>query len=117
MKIRAALLETFGEPLSVRGTEPAEPRAGKVLARLRACGLSTGLGAAINTAKVEPGATCAVFGAGMVGLGMVAGCRLRGAGRIICVDMSQERLERARHHGATDTMLGGDDVVERIVEM
>src|SRR3954449_10679127 len=43
---------------------------------LFACGLSTGLGAAINTAKVAPGSTCVVFGAGMVGLGAVAGCRL-----------------------------------------
>src|ERR1044071_1308438 len=43
---------------------------------LFACGLSTGLGAAINTARVEPGSTCVVFGAGMVGLGAVAGCRL-----------------------------------------
>ena len=46
---------------------------------LFACGLSTGLGAAMNTAKVAPGSTCAVFGAGMVGLGAVAGCRLQGA--------------------------------------
>src|ERR671934_769929 len=48
---------------------------------LFACGLSTGLGAAINTAKVDAGSTCAVFGAGMVGLGAVAGCRLEGAER------------------------------------
>src|ERR1700704_2253085 len=48
-----------------------------------ACGLSTGMGAAINTAKVEPGSTCVVFGAGMVGLGAVAGCRLQGAERIV----------------------------------
>src|SRR5690242_7852072 len=50
---------------------------------LFACGLSTGLGAAMKTAKVEPGSTCVVFGAGMVGLGAVAGCRLQGAERII----------------------------------
>ena len=86
-------------------------------AALFACGLSTGLGAAINTAKVEPGSTCVVFGAGMVGLGAVAGCRLQGAERIVCVDMSEGRLELARGQGATETMLGGDDVVERIVEM
>ncbi len=86
-------------------------------AALFACGLSTGLGAAINTAKVEPGSTCVVFGAGMVGLGAVAGCRLQGAGRIVCVDMSEQRLELARGQGATDTMIGGDDAVERIVEM
>src|SRR5215471_14933145 len=58
-----------------------------------ACGLSTGLGAALNTAKVEPGSTCVVFGAGLVGLGAVAGCRLSGAWRIICVDPAQQRLE------------------------
>ena len=55
---------------------------------LFACGLSTGLGAAINTAAVQPGSTCVVFGAGMVGLGAVAGCRLQGAERIVCVDLS-----------------------------
>jgi S-(hydroxymethyl)glutathione dehydrogenase/alcohol dehydrogenase len=86
-------------------------------AALFACGLSTGLGAAMNTAKVEPGSTCVVFGAGMVGLGAVAGCRLQGAERIICVDMSEGRLELARGQGATETMIGGDDAVERIVEM
>src|SRR3982750_273114 len=59
---------------------------------LFACGLSTGLGAAMNTAQVEAGSTCVVFGAGMVGLGAVAGCRLQGAERIICVDLSDERL-------------------------
>src|SRR5438477_12730577 len=83
---------------------------------LFACGLSTGLGAAINTAKVQPGSTCVVFGAGMVGLGAVAGCRLRGAERIVCVDLSEERLELARGQGATETMIGGDDTVEQIVE-
>src|SRR4051795_9284467 len=61
-------------------------------AALFACGLSTGLGAATNTAKVEAGSTCVVFGAGMVGLGAVAGCRLQGAERIICVDLSDDRL-------------------------
>ena len=65
-------------------------------AALFACGLSTGLGAAMNTAKVEAGSTCVVFGAGMVGLGAVAGCRLQGAERIVCVDLSPERLELAR---------------------
>src|ERR671936_2814928 len=63
---------------------------------LFACGLSTGLGAAMNTAKVVPGSTCVVFGAGMVGLGAVAGCRLQGAERIVCADLSEERLAPAR---------------------
>jgi S-(hydroxymethyl)glutathione dehydrogenase/alcohol dehydrogenase len=84
---------------------------------LFACGLSTGLGAAINTAGVRAGSTCAVFGAGMVGLGAVAGCRLQGAERIICVDLSPERLELARGQGATDLLEGGEGTVERILEM
>ena len=83
---------------------------------LFACGLSTGLGAAIYTAKVQPGTTCVVFGAGMVGLGAVAGARLQGAERIICVDLSDERLELARGQGATDTWTAGPDTVARVLE-
>ncbi|MBA2359292.1 MAG: zinc-binding dehydrogenase, partial [Actinobacteria bacterium] len=82
-----------------------------------ACGLSTGLGAAINTAKVEAGSTCAVFGAGLVGLGAVAGCRLQGAERIVCIDLSEERLALARGQGATDTLAGGGDAVAEILEL
>ncbi|HEX5911019.1 MAG TPA: alcohol dehydrogenase catalytic domain-containing protein [Thermoleophilaceae bacterium] len=82
-----------------------------------ACGLSTGLGAAINTAGVEPGSTVVVYGAGLVGLGAVAGARLQGADRIVCVDLSEERLEMARGQGATDTFVGGPDSVERVLEM
>ncbi|MGZ4482088.1 MAG: alcohol dehydrogenase catalytic domain-containing protein [Gaiellales bacterium] len=84
---------------------------------LFACGLSTGLGAAMNTAAVTPGSTCVVFGAGMVGLGAVAGCRLMGAERIACVDLSDERLELARGQGATDLIKGGEDAVEQILEL
>jgi S-(hydroxymethyl)glutathione dehydrogenase/alcohol dehydrogenase len=84
---------------------------------LFACGLSTGLGAAINTARVAAGSTCVVFGAGMVGLGAVAGCRLQGAERIVCVDLSPERLELARGQGATDTWIGGPDTVEQVLEL
>jgi S-(hydroxymethyl)glutathione dehydrogenase/alcohol dehydrogenase len=84
---------------------------------LFACGLSTGLGAAMNTAKVEAGSTCVVFGAGMVGLGAVSGCRLQGAERIVCVDLSADRLELARGQGATETLVGGPDAVEQILEM
>ena len=81
-----------------------------------ACGLSTGLGAALNTAKVRAGSTCVVFGAGLVGLGAVAGCRLAGAERIVAVDRSEGRLELARGQGATEVMVAGDDTVARIVE-
>src|SRR3712207_1424030 len=81
-----------------------------------ACGLSTGLGAAMNTARVEPGSTCVVFGAGLVGLGAVAGARLCGAERIICIDLSEDRLALARGQGATDTWTAGDGVVARVIE-
>ena len=94
-----------------------DPEAPFEHACLFACGLSTGLGAAINTAKVTAGSTCAVFGAGMVGLGAVAGCRLQGAERIVCVDLSEERLELARGQGATDLLHGGPEAVETILEM
>ena len=86
-------------------------------AALFACGLSTGLGAAMFTAGVEAGSTCVVFGAGMVGLGAVAGSRLRGAERIVAVDLSEDRLALARGQGATETLAGGPDAVERILEL
>jgi S-(hydroxymethyl)glutathione dehydrogenase / alcohol dehydrogenase len=94
-----------------------DPEAPLDRACLFACGLSTGLGAAMNTAAVEPGSTCAVFGAGLVGLGAVAGCRLQGAERIICVDPSEARRELARGQGATDLLPGSPDIVEQITEM
>jgi S-(hydroxymethyl)glutathione dehydrogenase/alcohol dehydrogenase len=94
-----------------------DPEAPLDRACLFACGLSTGLGAAMNSARVEAGATCVVFGAGMVGLGAVVGCRLQGAERVVAVDLSPERLELARAHGATDALAGGPDVVAEIVEL
>ncbi len=94
-----------------------DPEAPLDRACLFACGLSTGLGAAIKTAAVNAGSTCVVFGAGMVGLGAVAGARLQRAERIVCVDLSPERLELARGQGATDVLVGGPDTVERILEM
>src|SRR6185312_1252305 len=93
-----------------------DPEAPLDRACLFACGLSTGLGAAMNTAKVTPGTTCVVFGAGMVGLGAVAGCRLQGAERIICVDLSEDRLELARGQGATKTWVADEHTVQRVLD-
>ena len=93
-----------------------DPEAPLDRACLFACGLSTGLGAAMKTASVSAGSTCVVFGAGMVGLGAIAGCRLQGAERIVCVDLSPERLELARGQGATDVLIGGTDAVRQILE-
>src|SRR4051812_8954201 len=83
---------------------------------LFACGLSTGLGAAMFTAKVERGSTVVVYGAGLVGLGAVAGARLQGAERIIAVDLSEERLALARGQGATDAWVGGPETVQRVLD-
>jgi S-(hydroxymethyl)glutathione dehydrogenase / alcohol dehydrogenase len=99
--------------IALAKVDPEAPLDG---ACLFACGLSTGLGAAMNTAKVSEGRTCVVFGAGMVGLGAVAGCRLQGAERIVCVDLSEDRLELAKGQGATETMIAGPDTVDQIVE-
>ncbi|KPP62545.1 hypothetical protein Z043_119265 [Scleropages formosus] len=69
---------------------------------LLGCGISTGYGAAVNTAKVEPGSTCAVFGLGAVGLAAVMGCKAAGASRIIAVDINSDKFEKAKVFGATD---------------
>jgi S-(hydroxymethyl)glutathione dehydrogenase / alcohol dehydrogenase len=79
-----------------------------------ACGLSTGIGAALYTAGVTPGSTCVVFGCGLVGLGAVIGCRLAGADRIVAVDLAEERLAEALRHGATHVRLAGEDTVDWI---
>ncbi|XP_027006172.1 alcohol dehydrogenase 1-like isoform X2 [Tachysurus fulvidraco] len=69
---------------------------------LLGCGISTGYGAAVNTAKVEPGSVCAVFGLGAVGLAAVMGCKNAGASRIIAVDINEQKFEKAKVFGATD---------------
>lgn len=99
--------------ISLAKVNPDSPHAANALF---ACGLSTGLGAAMYRTKVFQGATVVVFGCGLVGLGAIAGARLMGAGRIIAVDLSEGRLSHAKHHGATDAWIGGSDVVERILE-
>ncbi len=73
-------------------------------AALIGCGVTTGLGAVFNTAKVEPGTTVAVVGAGGIGLNCIQGARIAGAGRIIAVDMIASKLELAKQFGATDVV-------------
>ncbi len=68
------------------------------------CGVMTGVGAAINTAKVRPGQTVAVFGCGGVGLNVIQGAVLCGAGTIIGVDVLERKLQWAKEFGATDTI-------------
>jgi S-(hydroxymethyl)glutathione dehydrogenase/alcohol dehydrogenase len=69
---------------------------------LLGCGITTGIGAVLNTAKVEPGSTVAVFGLGGVGLSVIQGAVMANAERIIAVDVNPTKEEMARQLGATD---------------
>ena len=69
---------------------------------LLGCGITTGIGAVLNTAKVEAGATVAVFGMGGIGLSVVQGAVMAKASRIVCIDMNPDKFEMAKLLGATD---------------
>jgi len=69
---------------------------------LLGCGITTGIGAVLNTAKVEPGSTVVVFGLGGIGLSVIQGAVMAKAGRIVCVDINEDKFEMARMLGATD---------------
>jgi len=87
---------------------------------LLGCGITTGIGAVLNTAKVEPGATVAVFGLGGVGLSAIQGATMAKAGRIIAIDINPDKFELATRMGATDTVNPkdhGNPIQEVIVEM
>ncbi|CAN9502556.1 unnamed protein product [Ophioblennius macclurei] len=95
---------TFSEYTVMNQNAVAKIDPGATLDRvcLLGCGVSTGYGAAVNTAKVEPGSTCAVFGLGAVGLAAVMGCKNAGAKRIIAVDINPDKFEKGKVFGATD---------------
>ncbi len=87
---------------------------------LLGCGITTGIGAVLNTAKVEPGATVAVFGLGGVGLSAIQGAMMAKASRILAVDINPDKFELATQMGATDTVNPKDHsapIQEVIVEM
>src|SRR6266852_7640151 len=73
-------------------------------AALLGCGVVTGAGSVLNTAKVRAGDSVVIFGAGGVGLNAVSGARIAGASRIIAIDIQQQRLDAARRFGATDVI-------------
>ena len=85
------------------------------------CGVTTGIGAVINTAKVEPGSTVAVFGLGGIGLNVIQGARMVGADRIIGVDVNPGKVDLAKKFGMTDFVnpkeVGEDKVVQAIVDL
>ena len=83
-------------------------------AALVGCGVTTGVGAVFNTAKVEPGSSVAVFGCGGVGLSVIQGALIAGARRIIAIDTLAPKLEMARKFGATDTIVFNEDPVKEV---
>jgi S-(hydroxymethyl)glutathione dehydrogenase/alcohol dehydrogenase len=89
------------------------------LASLIGCSVVTGYGAVVHTAKVEPGSTVAIFGAGGIGLATINAAQIAGAGRIIVVDKDPFKLDLAKRFGATDVLdaSSSDNIVKRIVEL
>jgi S-(hydroxymethyl)glutathione dehydrogenase/alcohol dehydrogenase len=103
--VRAGLhTATFGEETLVldRQVIPIDPEVPLEVAALIGCAVTTGVGAALNTARVESDATVAVIGCGGVGLSVIQGARLAGASRILAIDRVAARLEMAVRLGATD---------------
>jgi len=89
---------------------------------LLGCGITTGYGAAVETAKIEEGATTAIFGAGCVGLSVVQGAVSRKAGQIIVVDTNPNKKEWAEKFGATafvnpTELQNGQTIQEKLIEM
>ena len=87
---------------------------------LLGCGITTGIGAVLNTAKVQPGDSVAVFGMGGIGLSVVQGAVMAGAGRIIVIDINEDKFEMAKMLGATDCINPksySDPIQDVIVEL
>ena len=84
---------------------------------LLGCGVTTGIGAVMNTAKVEPGATVAVFGLGAIGLAVIQGAVMAKAGRIIAIDVNPDKFELAKQFGATDFANPNDysDSIQQVI--
>ncbi len=112
---------TFAEATVVPEVSLAKIRKDAPLEKvcLLGCGITTGIGAVLHTAKVEPGSSVAVFGMGGVGLSAIQGAVMAGAERIIAVDMNAQKFELARQLGATDCIDPGEvgDVEAAIIEM
>ncbi|MGR2740002.1 S-(hydroxymethyl)glutathione dehydrogenase/class III alcohol dehydrogenase [Billgrantia sp. Q4P2] len=84
---------------------------------LLGCGVTTGIGAVLNTAKVEPGSTVAVFGLGAIGLAVIQGAQMAKASRIIAIDVNPDKFELARQFGATDFVNPKDhsDPIQQVI--
>ena len=84
---------------------------------LLGCGITTGIGAVHNTAKVEPGSTIAVFGLGAIGLAVIQGAQMIGAERIFAIDVNPEKFDLAAQFGATDFVNPNeyDDPIQQVI--
>ena len=103
--------------ISIAKVDPAAPLEEVCLL---GCGVTTGIGAVMNTAKVKEGESVAIFGLGGIGLSAVIGARLAKAGRIIAIDINESKFELARKLGATDCINPNDydkPIQEVIVEI
>lgn len=113
-------LSSFAEQMLVHEHALVKVRPDMPLAQaaLIGCGVMTGYGAVVHTAKVEPGSTVAVIGCGGIGLSAINGAQIAGAGRIIAVDKDPVKLQMARAFGATDVVdASGDDPAKQVMEM
>ena len=88
-------------------------------AALVGCAVTTGVGAVFNTARVQPGSTVAVWGAGGVGLNVIQGAAIAGAERIVAIDANESKLEYAKTFGATDVVVArpGEDLTKALKKM
>jgi len=115
-----ANLGSFAENMLVHEHAVAKIREDMPMDRaaLIGCGVTTGVGAVIHTAGVEPGSTVAVIGCGGVGLSCINGAAIAGASRVIAVDRVPSKLELARKFGATDVVDAGEgDPIEAVKEL
>jgi Zn-dependent alcohol dehydrogenase len=114
---RAMNTGAFAERVVVQSSQVVRlpPSIRKEAACLLACGVLTGVGAVVNTARVEPGSSVVVLGAGGVGLNVVQGARLAGAEPIVAADLVAAKLEVARRLGATDVVDAASGDLEQSV--
>jgi S-(hydroxymethyl)mycothiol dehydrogenase len=116
---RALDLGTHATHVVVRQSQaiPIPAECPPEVACLLGCGVSTGVGAVLNTAGVWPGASVAVIGCGGVGTNVLQGARLARAGTVIAVDVADSKLERAPEFGATHVVRGDGDVEAEVREI
>ena len=113
-------LSSFAEMMLVHENSlvKVDPEIGYEQLALLGCGITTGLGAVLKTAQINPGCTVAVIGCGGVGLNVIQGARIAGALRIIAIDTVENKLQMAIDHGATDIVNAtSQNIVEQIIKI